>query len=121
MMESMGLQEIYAADDNDFRGVRKIVTVSGTATNSLGITGPQSMTLTIIDDDAPLFAEDSIKYTFTAGVTASRVVPQADFGNGTLTYSISPSLSNGVTFSPGPPARIGFQRRRWPLVRQAIP
>ena len=103
-----GLTRIYAADDNDFRGVRKIVTVSGTATNSLGITGPQSMTLTIIDDDAPLFAEDSITYTFTAGVTASRVVPQADFGNGTLTYSISPSLSNGVTFSPGPPARIGI-------------
>ena len=104
---SDGWEWLYAVDDTEFVETKKIVTVSGTATNSLGITGPESVTLTIIDDDAPVFADDSISYTFTAGVPASRVLPEAQYGNGTLTYSISPALSNGVTFAPGPPARMG--------------
>ena len=94
-------------DDTEFTETKKTVAVSGTATNSLGVTGPDSVTLTIIDDDAPIFADDSITYTFTAGVIASRVLPEAEYGNGPLTYSISPAVSNGVTFVPGPPATIG--------------
>ena len=94
-------------DDTEFTETKKTVAVSGTATNSLGVTGPDSVTLTIIDDDAPIFADDSISYTFTAGVIASRVLPEAEYGNGPLTYSISPAVSNGVTFVPGPPATIG--------------
>ena len=98
---------IWAVNDTEFEKVKKTVTVSGTAMNSLGVTGPQNVTLTIIDDDAPLFANDRIAFTFTEGIAGHRFLPEADFGNGPLTYSISPALSNGVTFDPGPPARIG--------------
>ena len=103
-----GLARIYAKDDIEFNERKKIVEVSGKATNSQGITGPKSVTLTIIDDDAPSFADDSISYTFKAGVAASRLLPEAAYGNGMLTHSISPSPTNGVTFSAGPPARIGI-------------
>ncbi len=99
---------IDAVDDTEFVETRKIATVSGTARNPQGVTGPESATLTIIDDDAPIFADDSIGFTFTEGLPASRVLPEAAYGNGTLTYSISPSPTNGVTFSAGPPARIGI-------------
>ena len=98
---------LIAVDDTEFTEAKKMVTVSGTATNSLGVTGPRSVTLTVIDDDAPVFADDSIAFIFTAGVAGLRFLPEADFGNGPLTYSISPALSNSVTFTPGPPARIG--------------
>ena len=99
---------IGAVDDTEFVEARKIATLSGTATNPHGVTGPESVTLTIIDDDAPIFADDSIGFTFTEGLPASRVLPEAAYGNGTLTYSISPSPTNGVTFSDGPTARIGI-------------
>ena len=46
---------IWAVDDTEFKESKKIVTVSGTATNSLGVTGPENVTLTVIDDDAPIF------------------------------------------------------------------
>ena len=98
---------IWAVDDTEFKESKKIVTVSGTATNSLGVTGPENVTLTIIDDDAPIFTDDSIAFTFTAGVAGHRVLPEAAYGNGQLTNSISPAPTNGVTFAPGPPARIG--------------
>ena len=101
------LARLIAVDDTEFTEAKKTVTVSGTATNSLGVTGPDSVTLTILDDDAPIFADDSISFSFTAGVTGHRFLPEADFGNGPLTYSISPALSSGVTFTPGSPARIG--------------
>ena len=104
---SKGFRNIYAVDDTEFTETKKTVTVSGTATNSLGVTGPDSVTLTIIDDDAPFFADDSVAYTFTERAPASRVLPEAAYGNGPLTYSISPAVSNGVTFVPGPPATIG--------------
>ena len=104
---SDGLAWLIAVDDTEFTEAKKMVTVSGTATNSLGVTGPRSVTLTVIDDDAPVFADDSIAFIFTAGVAGLRFLPEADFGNGPLTYSISPALSNSVTFTPGPPARIG--------------
>ena len=98
---------LIAVDDMEYAEAEKIVTVSGAATNSRGVTGPESVTLTIIDDDAPIFADDSIAFTFTAGVTGRRFLPEAEYGNGLLTYSTSPALSNGVTFAPGPPARMG--------------
>ncbi len=104
---SDGWTWLYPVDDTVFTESRKTVTVSGTATNNLGVTGPESVTLTIIDDDAPIFADDSISYTFTAGVPANRLLLEAEYGNEPLTYSISPAPSNGVTFVPGPPARIG--------------
>ena len=98
---------IEAVRDFEFTGSKKGVMVSGDASSSLGITGPESVKLTIIDTDAPIFLRDSGAYIFKAGVAASRPLPRAAFGNGLLTYSMTPDPSNGVTFSPGPPARIG--------------
>ena len=97
---------IYPLNDEELTVPEKTVTVSGTATNSQGVTGPESVKLTVFDDEAPFFVADSIGFTFTEGVAASRVLPEAAHGNGTLTYSLSPAPSNGVTFAPGPPARI---------------
>ena len=108
------LASIYAVDDTVSRESKKIVAVYGMATNPQGVTGPESATLTIIDDDAPIFPESSISLTFAAEVSASRVLPEAVYGNGRLTYSISPALSNGVTFAPGPPARIGVSTTSLP-------
>ena len=98
---------IEAVRDFEFTGSKKGVMVSGDASSSLGITGPESVKLTIIDTDAPIFLRDSGAYIFKAGVAASRPLPRAAFGNGLLTYSMTPDPSNEVTFSPGPPARIG--------------
>ena len=105
--ESKSGVNIFAVDDTEFTESKKMVTVSGTATNPQGITGPKSVTLTIIDDDGPYFVDDRIAYSFTVGVAASRVLPEAAYGDGPLTYSLSPALSNGVTFVRGPTARIG--------------
>ena len=98
---------IYAYDDDDLKEARKSVTVSGTATNSQGVAGPENVTLTIIDDEAPFFAADSITYTFTAGIAGGRFMPEAAYGNGKLTYSLYLAPSNDVTFTPGPPAWVG--------------
>ena len=97
---------IEAVDDGELTIAKKSVTVSGTAMNPHGVTGPESVTLTIIDDEAPFFADESISYTFTEGIAGTRFLPEAAYGNGTLKYSLSPAPSNGVTFTPGPRARI---------------
>ena len=97
---------IGAVDDSELTEAEKLVTVSGTTTNSQGVTGPESVTLTIFDDEAPFFADDSIAYTFTKGLAGSRFLPEAAYGTGPLTYSLSPAPSNDVTFTSGPPARI---------------
>ena len=98
---------IYAIDDDNLAEAEKTVTVFGTATNPHGVTGPESVPLTIIDDEAPHFADDSISYTFTSGVAGGRFLPEAAYGNGELTYSLSPSPGSEVNFTPGPPAQIG--------------
>ena len=98
---------IEAVDDGELTVAKKSVTVSGTAMNPHGVTGPESVTLTISDDEAPFFADESNSYTFTEGIAGTRFLPEAAYGNGTLTYSLSPAPSNAVTFTPGPPARIG--------------
>ena len=107
---SDGYIRIDTVNDDELMGAKKRVTVSGTARNSEGVAGPESVTLTIIDDEAPYFVLDRIAYTFTTGVAASRVLLRAYFGTWPLTYSISPAPSNGVTFRPGPPARIGVSK-----------
>ena len=106
--ESIGFGVSFQAVDNDeLAEATQTVTVSGTSENPHGVAGPENVTLTIIDDEAPFFAADSIAYTFTAGIAGSRFLPEAEFGNGKLTYSLSPAPSNDVTFTPEPPARIG--------------
>ncbi len=97
---------IYALDDNILTKAKKSVVVSGTARNPHGVTGPESVTLTIIDDEAPYFADDSITYRFTEGVAGRRFLPEAAYGNGELTHSLSPLSGSEVTFTPGPPAQI---------------
>ena len=103
---SVGRVELDIANDTEWSGAERSVTVSGTATNARGVTGPETVTLTIIDDDAPIFADDAITYTFTTGIVGRRALPEAAYGNGALTYSLFPALSNGSTFMPGPPALI---------------
>ena len=106
--ESIGFGVRFQAVDNDeLAEATQTVTVSGTSENAQGVAGPENVTLTIIDDEAPFFADDSIAYTFTTGIAGSRFLPEAEFGNGKLTYSLSPAPSNDVIFTPGPPARIG--------------
>ena len=106
--ENIGFGVRFQAVDNDeLAEATQTVTVSGTSENAQGVAGPENVTLTIIDDEAPFFAADSIAYTFTAGIAGSRFLPEAEFGNGKLTYSLSPAPSNDVIFTPGPPARIG--------------
>ena len=99
---------VVAVDDDVLTRTEKRATVSGTATNSQGVTGPESVILTINDDERPIFREDSVSYTFTAGILANRILPEAAHGNGPLTYSISSAAGNGVTFTSGPPAQIGI-------------
>ena len=106
--ESIGFGVRFQAVDNDeLAEATQTVTVSGTSENAQGVADPENVTLTIIDDEAPFFADDSIAYTFTTGIAGSRFLPEAEFGNGKLTYSLSPAPSNDVIFTPGPPARIG--------------
>ena len=97
---------ITAVDDSVLMESEKSVTISGTATNSLGVTGPESVTLTVYDDETPFFKDDTIAFTFTEGLAGTRFLPEAAYGNGTLTYSLSPTPSNGITFTPDPPARL---------------
>ena len=107
---SIGGVAVTAADNNDRNGGVE-VTVSATTTNvsDEGVVAPRSVSLYVIDDEAdttPAFAVESVDYTFIAGEEDSRTLPEATGGNAPLTYSMSPGPGNGVTFSPGPPARL---------------
>ncbi len=53
---STGVVTITAVNDDAYTGNR-MVAVSGTAVNSVGITDPDDVTLTIIDDDVPVGCE----------------------------------------------------------------
>ena len=108
--ESIGFGvSLLAVDNDELAEATQTVTVSGTSENPQGVAGPENVTLTIIDDEAPFFAADSIAYTFTAGIAGSRFLPEAEFGNGKLTYSLSPAPSNDVIFTPAPRPGLGFQ------------
>ena len=107
--ESIGFGvSLLAVDNDELAEATQTVTVSGTSENPQGVAGPENVTLAIIDDEAPFFPDDSIAYTFTAGIAGGRFLPEAAYGNGKLTYSLSPAPSNDVTFTPEPPARIGI-------------
>ena len=58
---------LQAVDNDELAEATQTVTVSGTSENAQGVAGPENVTLTIIDDEAPFFADDSIAYTFTDG------------------------------------------------------
>ena len=79
---SIGTVTITAVDDTK-DGLDKSVTVSGSATNTQGITNPSDVTLTITDDDgAP---------TLSIG---SASVTEGDSGAATLTFTVSLSAAS---------------------------
>ena len=50
-------------------------------------------------NSVPSFAESSTSVVFAEGVFASRTLPKATGGDGTLTYSVSPALGNDLTLN----------------------
>ncbi len=102
---STGTVTITAVDD-DLDEPDRSVTVSGSASNTVGVTGPASKTLTIEDDDtdtAPQITGLVDDQSFTKDVAISTLqLPTATGGNGTLSYSISPALPTGLVFDPDP-------------------
>ena len=98
--ESIGFGvSLLSVDNDELAEATQTVTVSGTSENTQGVAGPENVTLTIIDNESPFFAAESIAYTFTEGLAGSRFLPEAAYGNGALTYSLSPAPSNDVTFT----------------------
>ena len=78
--DSMGEVTITAMDNSVYEG-DKTVTVSATATNTLGITAPQDVTLTITDDEpAPTLPALSI---------ADARVNEGDTGSTTLDFTVT--------------------------------
>ena len=74
-----------AAQDNTTDEPDKSVTVSGSATNSQGITQPAAVTLTITDDDAePVLS-----------VNSPSAVSEGDTGSTNLTFTVSLSAASG--------------------------
>ncbi len=94
------------AIDNAVDAPDKTVTVSGTARNAQGVTGPEPVTLTIEDDDE----------TPTATLALSRSSISENGGTATVTVrqdraSSAPTVVT-VTASPTPPADAGDYRLR---------
>ena len=104
------------AVDNDVDALNKEVTVSATATNTQGVTAPDSATLTITDDDAPALSiadasvaegdsGDSPTLTFTVTLTPAATLPvTVDWktADGTATAGTDYTAANGtLTFSTG--------------------
>ena len=93
---STGTVRITAAD-NDVVAPDKQVTVSGSASNTQGVTGPDDVTLTIEDDDV-------------RGVTVSRTSLELDGGeSGTYTVKLTsqPAGTDSVTVTPSAPPNTG--------------
>ncbi len=85
--DSRGVVTIAAVNNHVYEG-DKTVTVSGTATNSQGITAPQSVTLTITDDELP------------PGLSvADASVDEGHSGSTTMTFTVrlNPMASGQVT------------------------
>ncbi len=75
-LTSTGEVTITAAD-NDVDALDKEVTVSATATNAQGVTDPDSVTLTITDDDAPVVTVAADAATVTEGEDAAFTLTRA--------------------------------------------
>ena len=110
LTRSSGTVTVTALDNEDQTGSVE-VTLTATATNASdeGVVAPRYLFLYVIDDEAdtsPTFEAGGVAYTFIAGEEDSRALPRATGGNGPLTYSMSPEPGNGLSFLPGPPARI---------------
>ena len=108
--------------DNSRDELDKSITVSGSATNTQGVTDPSSVTLTITDDDgAPTVSIDSpsvtegnsgtANLTFTVSLSAESgkqvTVPYTDAGTGTATSGTDyTAITDGtLTFAAGTTSR----------------
>ena len=104
------------AVDNDVDAMDKEVTVSATVANTQGVTAPDSVTLTITDDDAPALsigdasvaegdAGESATLTFTVTLTPAATLPvTVDWAtsDGTATAGTDYTAANGsLTFNTG--------------------
>ena len=113
--DSTGVVTMTAVNNNVHEG-DKTVTVSGTATNSQGITAPQSVSLTITDDEGPpglSIADASVDegdsgsttMTFTvrlSSTTSGQVTVDWATSDGTATAGTDYTAGNGsLTFSAG--------------------
>ena len=101
------------AVDNALDEPDKRVTVSGSASNSVGVEQPADQTLTITDDDGPTLSLDSpsvtegdsgsTNLTFTATLSAASVqqvtVAYADAGSGTATSGTDYTAITGGTLT----------------------
>ena len=78
------------------------VTVTVTANDGNGGSVQDSFTITVEADTAPSFGNATIadqSYTRNEAITAL-VLPEASGGNGELSYTLTPTLPNGLTFTP---------------------
>ena len=99
---------LLAVDNDELAEATQTVTVSGTSENPQGVAGPENVTVTIIDDEAPFFAADSIAYTFTAGIVGAASCQKLRMATGIWR---TPFLLLRVMMSPsppGPPAWVGI-------------
>ena len=118
---STGTVQVRGVDDTADNSNRSVV-VSGTATNSRGVVNPESVTLTIVDDDGlPKLTIDSprvtegdsgrtnLNFTVTLSPVSSSIVSASfsENGSGTATRGTDfDRLSPGsVTFAPNTPTQ----------------
>ena len=114
-LTSTGVVTITAVN-NDVDALDKVVTVSATATNTQGVTAPDSVTLTIEDDDAPALSVgdasvtegdlgESATLTFTVTLSPAATLPvTVDWktADGTATAGTDYTAANGsLTFNTG--------------------
>ena len=108
---STGAVTITAVDDNDYNGDRQ-VTVSGSASNDVGVTDPDDVTLTITeDDDKPVtasFEQDSYTVSEGSGVTV-KVTLSADPEREVVIPLDNTELGGATPSDYSVPASVSFQ------------
>ncbi len=99
--DSTGVVTMTAVNNNVYEGA-KTVTVSGTATNSQGITAPQNVTLTITDDEAaplPRMSVAQVASSVAEGADAQFTVTRTVVTTGALTVNYRVSESGAMVAS----------------------
>ena len=101
--DSTGVVTITAVNDDAYTGNR-MVAVSGTAVNSVGVTDPDEVTLTITDDDA---AAGKVALALTPATinesgagnasTVTASIPSASSAATTVTVSVNPTDTTTLT------------------------
>ncbi len=84
-------------------GTQSAITHTYTVTDAANNTATLTFTLAVEEDTAPAFGADTSipPLSLTQGQAMTpRVLPAASGGNGTLTYTIMPTLPTGLSFDP---------------------